>query len=176
MGNKKVRLIAFSQCYEAVFRTRDKSDKHQRDETYSRKLNTMYLSVLVQHVSEELVSVGETLRSGALAHADHAVLFRMENSSLQRQKDHRVSLAEGSVIKSCAGVTSQQSGTDGRFVARHGTESAPQALSPPPKKQIHVLLTTSKLLTCLPMGSGLVTVVLKKPSHSSLPYSPAQWL
>lgn len=30
--------------------------------------------------------------------------------------------------------------------------------------------------TCLPMGSGLVTVVLKKPSHSSRPYSPAQWL
>jgi hypothetical protein len=30
--------------------------------------------------------------------------------------------------------------------------------------------------TCLPMGSGLVTVVLKKPSHSRRPYRPAQWL
>ena len=28
--------------------------------------------------------------------------------------------------------------------------------------------------TCFPIGSGLVTVVLKKPSHSSRPYSPAQ--
>ena len=27
----------------------------------------------------------------------------------------------------------------------------------------------STTLTCFPMGSGLVTVVLKKPSHSSLP-------
>ncbi len=30
--------------------------------------------------------------------------------------------------------------------------------------------------TCLPMGSGLVTVVLKNPSHSRRPYRPAQWL
>lgn len=30
------------------------------------------------------------------------------------------------------------------------------------------------ILTCLPIGSGLVTVVEKKPSHSSLPYRPAQ--
>ena len=28
--------------------------------------------------------------------------------------------------------------------------------------------------TCLPMGSGLVTVVEKNPSHSSRPYNPAQ--
>ena len=30
--------------------------------------------------------------------------------------------------------------------------------------------------TCLPIGSGFVTVVLKNPSQDSLPYSPAQWL
>ena len=30
--------------------------------------------------------------------------------------------------------------------------------------------------TCLPIGSGLVTVVLKKPSHSRRPYKPAQLL
>lgn len=27
----------------------------------------------------------------------------------------------------------------------------------------------TNLRTCLPIGSGLVTVVLKKPSHSNLP-------
>ena len=31
-------------------------------------------------------------------------------------------------------------------------------------------------LTCLPIGSGFVMVVLKYPSHSSRPYSPAQLL
>ena len=30
--------------------------------------------------------------------------------------------------------------------------------------------------TCFPIGSGLVIVVLKYPSHSNLPYRPAQWL
>lgn len=30
--------------------------------------------------------------------------------------------------------------------------------------------------TCFPMGSGLVMVVLKNPSHSILPYKPAQLL
>lgn len=29
--------------------------------------------------------------------------------------------------------------------------------------------TAARRPTCLPMGSGLVTVVLKKPSHSSRP-------
>lgn len=29
---------------------------------------------------------------------------------------------------------------------------------------------------CLPIGSGFVTVVLKNPSHSKRPYSPAHWL
>lgn len=29
--------------------------------------------------------------------------------------------------------------------------------------------TKTNLRTCLPIGSGLVTVVLKKPSHSNLP-------
>lgn len=29
-------------------------------------------------------------------------------------------------------------------------------------------------ITCLPNGSGLVIVVPKYPSHSSLPYKPAQ--
>lgn len=36
--------------------------------------------------------------------------------------------------------------------------------------------TRPTLRTCFPMGSGLVTVVLKNPSHSSRPYNPAQWL
>ena len=34
--------------------------------------------------------------------------------------------------------------------------------------------TNPLILTCFPIGSGLVTVVLKNPSHSSRPYSPAQ--
>lgn len=39
-----------------------------------------------------------------------------------------------------------------------------------------IQISWKSLLTCFPMGSGFVMVVLKKPSHSSRPYSPAQWL
>ena len=37
-------------------------------------------------------------------------------------------------------------------------------------------LSQTRFFTCFPMGSGFVIVVLKKPSHSSLPYNPAQLL
>lgn len=48
------------------------------------------------------------------------------------------------------------------MLASHGQlpPTEPMPLSPPR----HALRPT-----CLPMGSGLVTVVLKKPSHSSRP-------
>ena len=37
-----------------------------------------------------------------------------------------------------------------------------------------IYVLKKKIMTCFPMGSGLVIVVPKNPSHSSLPYKPAQ--
>lgn len=54
--------------------------------------------------------------------------------------------------------------------------AAAATAEPQPTHRAYQLLSGTRSRTCLPMGSGLVTVVLKKPSHSSLPYSPAQWL
>ena len=39
---------------------------------------------------------------------------------------------------------------------------------------ININITIIIYFTCFPIGSGLVIVVLKYPSHSSLPYRPAQ--
>lgn len=42
-----------------------------------------YLSVFVQDVSKEAVSVGESLRACTLPHTDHSVLLRMQNTALK---------------------------------------------------------------------------------------------
>lgn len=42
-----------------------------------------YLSVLVQNVSEETISVGKSLRACTLSHADHSVLLRMQDTALE---------------------------------------------------------------------------------------------
>lgn len=94
--------------------------------------------MFVENVSEEAVSVWESLRASALPDADHPVLLRMQHTPL-KQKTFAFSLVPRAGVRQLAWWRG-----DGR--------------------------------TCLPIGSGLVTVVLKKPSHSSLPYRPAQWL
>lgn len=43
----------------------------------------MYLSVFVQNVPKETVSVGESLRTCTLPHADHSVLLRMQDTALK---------------------------------------------------------------------------------------------
>lgn len=114
-------------------------------------LFSFYLSVFVQNVSEEAVGVWESLRASALPDADHPVLLRMQHTSLKQN------------------IQIYLSTTD-----RHSITSLVAARSCCPN-EIRAS-SRAKGRTCLPMGSGLVTVVLKKPSHSSLPYRPAQWL
>ena len=44
------------------------------------------------------------------------------------------------------------------------------------KLTTHLFCSGCMTLPCFPIGSGLVMVVEKKPSHSTLPYRPAQLL
>lgn len=41
-----------------------------------------YLSVFVQNISKEAVSVGESLRARALPHTDHPVLLGVQDTTL----------------------------------------------------------------------------------------------
>lgn len=53
-----------------------------------------YLSVFVQHVSEEPVGVRESLRAGAFSNAHHAVLLRVQDTTLGLEHHKNVNLGK----------------------------------------------------------------------------------
>lgn len=102
------------------------------------------LPVLVQDVAEQPVGVGEALGAGALADAHHSVLLRVEHAALGEKRGGGGH--EGTAYDRATGG----------HLALAGESAPTQAQG-------------ARRPTCLPMGSGLVTVVLKKPSHSRRP-------
>ena len=113
-----------------------------------------YLAMAVQNCSKKSETVWKSLGPCTLSHRNHTMLVGMEYAALHWTcTGDQVHIYTGNVCVHYVGISRM-----------YWTTTTIKVLQ------------NSKNFTCFPIGSGLVTVVLKNPSHSSLPYSPAQWL
>ena len=148
----------------------------------------------IQKVAIEAEAIREALWSCTLPDTDHSVLLWVEHTALRQEKHEitsdflksdrmtlnivrnkqtkkkkkklRLQSDRKSVIETrCKQFKNRPQDTKQILKKKKKRNSSTQA----DKDDETALISPIEILTCLPIGSGLVIVVLKKPSHSKRP-------